>query len=106
MKFLDKLFLAHAQHRKDDSFLPPEPEQVQRVAEALNPSLRFTDDRGLVVGQPKENPKHRGGRGGQGEEKIGWPRVWPRLDRSEEHTSELHSLAYLVCRLLLEKKKD
>src|SRR2546425_7651632 len=28
-----------------------------------------------------------------------------RLGRSEEHTSELQSLAYLVCRLLLEKKK-
>src|SRR2546425_8131343 len=27
-------------------------------------------------------------------------------ERSEEHTSELQSLAYLVCRLLLEKKKD
>src|SRR5687767_15203207 len=39
------------------------------------------------------------------------PRSWryaPRrsvLSRSEEHTSELQSLAYLVCRLLLEKKK-
>src|SRR2546425_3934211 len=34
------------------------------------------------------------------------PRPYPadRL-RSEEHTSELQSLAYLVCRLLLEKKK-
>src|SRR5229473_7217363 len=34
-----------------------------------------------------------------------WPccrQVWLR---SEEHTSELQSLAYLVCRLLLEKKK-
>src|SRR5687767_15557130 len=31
----------------------------------------------------------------------------PRIpDRSEEHTSELQSLAYLVCRLLLEKKKS
>src|SRR2546425_2160806 len=29
---------------------------------------------------------------------LGW--------RSEEHTSELQSLAYLVCRLLLEKKKN
>src|SRR5687767_15243023 len=29
----------------------------------------------------------------------------PEKDRSEEHTSELQSLAYLVCRLLLEKKK-
>src|SRR5687767_15395490 len=38
--------------------------------------------------------------------------TWPAkaLDaaraRSEEHTSELQSLAYLVCRLLLEKKKQ
>src|SRR5687767_15351501 len=31
--------------------------------------------------------------------------VW-RHSRSEEHTSELQSLAYLVCRLLLEKKKN
>src|SRR2546425_4283527 len=32
--------------------------------------------------------------------------VKPKLEtRSEEHTSELQSLAYLVCRLLLEKKK-
>src|SRR2546425_9715203 len=29
----------------------------------------------------------------------------PNTIRSEEHTSELQSLAYLVCRLLLEKKK-
>src|SRR2546425_11428280 len=33
-------------------------------------------------------------------------KVWGRNQgRSEEHTSELQSLAYLVCRLLLEKKK-
>src|SRR5437899_9475536 len=33
--------------------------------------------------------------------------VWlPRLGRSEEHTSELQSLRHLVCRLLLEKKKN
>src|SRR2546425_5815975 len=37
--------------------------------------------------------------------------AWPSpglslgIERSEEHTSELQSLAYLVCRLLLEKKK-
>src|SRR3989441_7863144 len=30
---------------------------------------------------------------------------FPHAERSEEHTSELQSLAYLVCRLLLEKKK-
>src|SRR2546423_4596771 len=32
-------------------------------------------------------------------------RQFRSLVRSEEHTSELQSLAYLVCRLLLEKKK-
>src|SRR3712207_6955571 len=33
-------------------------------------------------------------------------RYWPaRGGRSEEHTSELQSRQYLVCRLLLEKKK-
>src|SRR3712207_8980892 len=31
--------------------------------------------------------------------------VPPRKNRSEEHTSELQSRQYLVCRLLLEKKK-
>src|SRR5687767_14817703 len=31
---------------------------------------------------------------------------WHQDKRSEEHTSELQSLAYLVCRLLLEKKKN
>src|SRR5205823_13404960 len=31
--------------------------------------------------------------------------VMGETNRSEEHTSELQSLAYLVCRLLLEKKK-
>src|SRR3712207_8045068 len=31
-------------------------------------------------------------------------RVGKRADRSEEHTSELQSRQYLVCRLLLEKK--
>src|SRR2546423_11849214 len=40
----------------------------------------------------------------------GWQRVDKPLrtitTRSEEHTSELQSLAYLVCRLLLEKKKS
>src|SRR5437764_3164839 len=34
--------------------------------------------------------------------------MWPdqSWERSEEHTSELQSPMYLVCRLLLEKKKD
>src|SRR3989441_1854788 len=36
---------------------------------------------------------------------LGLKLVVAHVDRSEEHTSELQSLAYLVCRLLLEKKK-
>src|SRR3712207_7257301 len=51
---------------------------------------------------------------------VAWPRIQPdgsgpanqkgldfyRRLRSEEHTSELQSRQYLVCRLLLEKKKN
>src|SRR3712207_8727472 len=41
--------------------------------------------------------------------KVNDPRILPTVtkalrDRSEEHTSELQSRQYLVCRLLLEKK--
>src|SRR5260370_16466224 len=35
-----------------------------------------------------------------------WPDCWPSTGRSEEHTSELQSHLNLVCRLLLEKKKN
>src|ERR1035437_10617346 len=40
--------------------------------------------------------------------RCGWPksRCQPSNHRSEEHTSELQSRQYLVCRLLLEKKKE
>src|SRR2546425_9108787 len=38
-------------------------------------------------------------------EAVRLDRIHGHLPRSEEHTSELQSLAYLVCRLVLEKKK-
>src|SRR2546425_2428338 len=38
----------------------------------------------------------------EGDDRLG---EFAALVRSEEHTSELQSLAYFVCRLLLEKKK-
>src|SRR5437762_14150516 len=39
-------------------------------------------------------------------ERLRWPSIVPLgALRSEEHTSELQSPMYLVCRLLLEKKK-
>src|SRR3989441_7633959 len=55
---------------------------------------RAADDLGEVVGWIVGEPLD------QAE-----PRAHGRR-RSEEHTSELQSLAYLVCRLLLEKKKN
>src|SRR2546425_9132801 len=42
---------------------------------------------------------------GSGAWEEGFMLLYRRQRRSEEHTSELQSLAYLVCRLLLEKKK-
>src|SRR5690606_16532264 len=42
----------------------------------------------------------------QGPMKEGEYTSWEDLNRSEEHTSELQSRENLVCRLLLEKKKD
>src|SRR3712207_7290931 len=37
---------------------------------------------------------------------LGGPEHGEQSERSEEHTSELQSRQYLVCRLLLEKKKN
>src|SRR5687767_15469329 len=65
----------------------------------------------LGVGAARWRSRRRRGCDGR---RSGWaagrepPRVVADVhhqSRSEEHTSELQSLAYLVCRLLLEKKK-
>src|SRR2546425_6834600 len=50
-------------------------------------------------------PSHLISNSQSGSEK-GWSSETASMGRSEEHTSELQSLAYLVCRLLLEKKKN
>src|SRR2546425_4440634 len=56
----------------------------------------------------KHTSKGKGERAAQGlyngDVPFGYRWTGPK-GRSEEHTSELQSLAYLVCRLLLEKKK-
>src|SRR5205823_10705277 len=58
----------------------------------------------LQVGQPADRLQ-RAGVAGHGEPpSVRTEEVAPV--RSEEHTSELQSLAYLVCRLLLEKKNN
>src|SRR5205823_13854377 len=57
----------------------------------------------------RHDPGAPGRRPGTGQDRAaGHPARAVRLrrGRSEEHTSELQSLAYLVCRLLLEKKKN
>src|SRR2546425_4520709 len=55
----------------------------------------------------RSKPCHRDRPQGMQEESRnrGAHRYRERKSGSEEHTSELQSLAYLVCRLLLEKKK-
>src|SRR2546425_4127468 len=53
-------------------------------------------ENGAAAFQSKSRPDHQAGQ----------QRIEFLEKRSEEHTSELQSLAYLVCRLLLEKKKN
>src|SRR3989441_6881613 len=70
--------------------------------------FRSRDDR-----RQKEQPRHRPHAGRirdlrgrqEADDSLLRGRRSGRSRRSEEHTSELQSLAYLVCRLLLEKKK-
>src|SRR3712207_7479958 len=59
---------------------------------------------------PRLRGRGRGRRAGDvpalaGRRRRGRPGPRSVADRSEEHTSELQSRQYLVCRLLLEKKK-
>src|SRR3712207_6909811 len=60
-------------------------------------------DGGLVETRARLGEQVEGGRRGRGPAQHGVD-VARRAGRSEEHTSELQSRQYLVCRLLLEKK--
>src|SRR5687767_15248394 len=64
----------------------------------------FTDQQYHNIGIGMDQPTPDGGRANftKKPEDTG---AFKTPTRSEEHTSELQSLAYLVCRLLLEKKK-
>src|SRR2546425_4892049 len=59
--------------------------------------------RGPGEGTDETPTRHPGEHGAERIRRDGRP---DHEARSEEHTSELQSLAYLVCRLLLEKKKN
>src|SRR3712207_8888587 len=82
--------------------------------DALPISLRQRDDKGVVAALPVRLGFRAGGALGVRDRGLPRPRRHaahrqpvgdaPRRTRSEEHTSELQSRQYLVCRLLLEKK--
>src|SRR3712207_7357596 len=63
---------------------------LDRAAERVTVPGDLTDGKRKPFDSAGPGPVHRGGPGAQ--------------PRSEEHTSELQSRQYLVCRLLLEKK--
>src|SRR5438045_7997300 len=74
-------------------FRSPEETRTKGVIPQLDPLYRWE------ISQPG-NVLRVFERGGHKKAEIGNP------SRSEEHTSELQSLRHLVCRLLLEKKKE
>src|SRR2546425_8810266 len=61
--------------------------------------------RGAGPNTPRSGPAREAARVPEGH-RAGALQLAGRGYRSEEHTSELQSLAYLVCRLLLEKKNN
>src|SRR2546425_4372189 len=97
--------------------LAPDVGVVVAYGHILKPELLALPGHGMVNVHPSLLPELRGAAPVEwailnGLEKTGVTimRMDEGLDsgpilRSEEHTSELQSLAYLVCRLLLEKKK-
>src|SRR5947209_14259051 len=68
------------------------------------PRGRGAPRRAAPLARARRARPSRGAPGGRA--RTGEPRAAaPPRERSEEHTSELQSRQYLVCRLLLEKKK-
>src|SRR2546430_2880985 len=102
--------------RADSSSAPPRRnarlEPARRLARDLGAEAGATGDRGAVTyclrerdetAQDTRQPRGRDRRQCPGEQAV---RCLGNDDRSEEHTSELQSQSNLVCRLLLEKKKQ
>src|SRR3989441_10923422 len=114
--------------RSNWSGLVPDDWAAAELASSRKQSQRIGLENGLLVGVaererqelvdvqphvlhtragPVRAPQHPVGHLGQAGKVLEQPRGrYPGHVRSEEHTSELQSLAYLVCRLLLEKKKN
>src|SRR3712207_8666792 len=88
--------------------LPIFPETEQPGVDLILPDFSYLRDRlddveALVLTHGHED--HIGAVPFLLRERADIPLIGTRLTRSEEHTSELQSRQYLVCRLLLEKKK-
>src|SRR3712207_8880183 len=74
---------------------------------SLHDALPISTPRSRYVSASRAVSSERSGSSWRRAHRITRPTVpWSRSARSEEHTSELQSRQYLVCRLLLEKKKN
>src|SRR3712207_8155528 len=78
-----------------------------RSVAALRRAEAAHGDEGVAppVGEPREAGEDRAAVAPAHDVTVGGARERVREARSEEHTSELQSRQYLVCRLLLDKKK-
>src|SRR3989441_7932977 len=90
--FLDPIAAVDDPARREIGALDEPPQLLQRSVGLVDQVLDGLDRLAEVVRRDVGRHPDRDPRGA--------------VDRSEEHTSELQSLAYLVCRLLLEKKKE
>src|SRR3712207_6973000 len=74
---------------------------------SLHDALPISTSKIREEGKPAIVPSNWNGRGGFGQKEDDTILSYKdaETNRSEEHTSELQSRQYLVCRLLLEKKK-
>src|SRR5439155_2205223 len=100
--------VAPAPEKKKPAPPPPPPPKLKPLGRppAGKPAAEPPRVKPVVPKRPSaSNPASGpGGSGGPGKRKT--VVEVPPLERSEEHTSELQSRGHLVCRLLLEKKKD
>src|SRR2546429_7400317 len=73
----------------------------------VHPDFPATDGKSFIEELRKNPDKYTyGNDGAGGPGQLAAERIFRALKRSEEHTSELQSRLHLVCRLLLEKKKQ
>src|SRR5687767_3209743 len=81
----------------------PQAEPVKSPAGVEPKPVSFEQPPRVLVEQPELEPVTTGGGPTPAPSQVVSDSKAAEATRSEEHTSELQSLAYLVCRLLLEK---